>query len=254
MRQGRRQRASPLVTSAALLLRRTPIREADLVAELFSLELGRVSVVARGARKSQRRFGGALEPMHELRVELEERSEGLGVLMSAEIARPRLGLTSRLSALEVAGRALGWVREVAPPRLPEGGIWRACQLLLDALDQPAGGAQGEAAPPGVDDARALARFGLSLLDALGLTLVLDQCVACRRLCPEGQAAFISARRGGAVCRACGGAGLMISGATRGRLLGASGGAELMAEDAEPTIALVEEILRAHAGLRGGRAG
>ncbi|MCW5790920.1 MAG: DNA repair protein RecO [Polyangiaceae bacterium] len=233
--------------SAALLLRRTPIREADLVLELLSSALGRVSVVARGARKSQRRFGGALEPVHELMVEMEERGEGLGVLVAAEIARPRFGVIEQLGALTAAGRALAWVREVAPPRVPEDAIWSACQELLDALDR---GVAGTALEREAATQVALASFGMQLIEALGWGLTLDECVACRRPCPEGQAAFVSARRGGAVCRACGGAGLVIGGATRARLLGLSAGGALAAEDAEPAIALVEETLRVHAGLSG----
>ncbi len=248
MTRGARRAGAPLVRSAALLLRRTPIRESDLVVELLSAALGRVSVVARGARKSQRRFGGALEPVHELMVELEERGEGLGVLVAAEIVRPRFGVTADLGALTAAGRALAWVREVAPPRVPEEAIWSACEQLLGTLDR--GAAVGAALEREAAAQVALASFGMQLIEALGWGLTLDECVACRRRCPEGQAAFVSARRGGVVCRACGGAGLVVVGATRARLLGLSAGGSLAAEDAEPAIALVEETLRVHAGLGG----
>ena len=65
-----RSRATKSYETKALVLRRTPYREADLVVTLFTAELGQVSALARAARKSQRRFGGSLEPFHTLEVEL----------------------------------------------------------------------------------------------------------------------------------------------------------------------------------------
>ena len=56
----------------ALVLRRTAYGDADLVVSLFSEKLGQVSALARAARKSQRRFGGSLEPFHIVEVELDE--------------------------------------------------------------------------------------------------------------------------------------------------------------------------------------
>jgi DNA repair protein RecO (recombination protein O) len=79
---------------AALLLRRVPYGEADLVVTLFTEPLGRVAAVARSARRSSRRFP-ALEPMHLLRVGLElVPGRELGMLTEASLERPRLGLTA----------------------------------------------------------------------------------------------------------------------------------------------------------------
>ena len=91
----------------ALLLRRVELGETDLVLTLFTQKLGRISAIARGARRSTKRFGGALEPFFTLRVRLEERPRSeLFSLSEASLLRPRLGLLSELSRLEVAGRAL----------------------------------------------------------------------------------------------------------------------------------------------------
>ena len=47
------------------MLRSYPLREADLLVTLFTRLEGKVRGVARSAKKSKRRFGGALEP-HDL--------------------------------------------------------------------------------------------------------------------------------------------------------------------------------------------
>src|SRR2546429_9195324 len=54
------------------------MREADLLVTLFTRAEGKVRGVARSAKKSKRRFGGALEPLTYVRVYYDER-EGQGV-------------------------------------------------------------------------------------------------------------------------------------------------------------------------------
>jgi len=52
-----------LKQSDAIVLRTYPFREADLLVTLFTREEGKIKGVARSAKKSKRRFGGALEPL-----------------------------------------------------------------------------------------------------------------------------------------------------------------------------------------------
>lgn len=226
--------------SPGLLLSSRALGEADLVLQFFTRDQGRISVIARAGRKSRKRFGGALEPFHQLLLEFEDRGPDaeLGVLREASVQQARVGLVKHLENLEVAGRALGWVRHSLPQREPDLDVWRACAGLLDALD---------VASPGAGP-RLLAEFGFELCECLGWAPELDACVVCRRPCPDGQSAGISPARGGVVCRQCGGAQRVLRGPTRMRLLAGGDGARLTDEDAESVIALVEEILRAHAGL------
>ncbi|MCA9559134.1 MAG: recombination protein O N-terminal domain-containing protein, partial [Myxococcales bacterium] len=48
-------------STRAVVLRATPYRDHDLVVDLLGEQTGRVAALARSARRSQRRFGGALE-------------------------------------------------------------------------------------------------------------------------------------------------------------------------------------------------
>jgi len=54
--------------SEAIVLRTYPLREADLLVTLFTRAEGKVRGVARSAKKSRRRFGGALEPLTYVRA------------------------------------------------------------------------------------------------------------------------------------------------------------------------------------------
>src|SRR5215472_14801051 len=67
----------PLKDSEALVLRTYPMREADLLVTLFTRVEGKVRGLARSAKKSKRRFGGALEPLTYVRAfyDVKERQE-----------------------------------------------------------------------------------------------------------------------------------------------------------------------------------
>src|ERR1700760_1443275 len=63
----------PLKQSEAIVLRTYPLREADLLVTLFTRAEGKIKGVARAAKKSRRRFGGALEPLTLVRAHYDDR-------------------------------------------------------------------------------------------------------------------------------------------------------------------------------------
>ena len=215
--------------------------EADVVATFFTEARGVVSAIARAARKSSKRFG-VLEPLHLLRVTLEERSGAdLSHLVEAQLFRPRLGLLASLDRIEVASTALQWVRRASPPRVQEPMLWQDVNSLLEDLD----------AGPDPAVARAeLAAMGLRLLQGAGWGLQLSSCVRCGRACEASATACIDAAQGGLVCRACGGARLVLRPARRLALQAALDGepGSLTEDDVTCAIELVTETLRAHAAV------
>jgi DNA repair protein RecO (recombination protein O) len=211
-----------------------------LVVTFFTDSLGRISALARGARRSSKRFAGSLEPMHTLRVEVDERPSGeLFSLREATIHKPRLGLVASLESLEAAGRALSWLRKAAPVRTPEPLAWAAITRFLDDLERE----------PARHTER-LVELGMRLLSAFGWELELTRCVRCGKPCPLGQAALVSPERGGLVCRACGGGPVRLSGPLREGLLRAAAGEEdaLPKDEVAPALDLVERALATHVGI------
>ena len=263
MRRRGLTRAEPCVGSVrrietpALLVRSVLFGESDLVVTFFTKTEGKLSAMVRGARRSQKRFGGALEPIHGLAVRLADRGKELCSLEEARVERPRSGITGDLTRMDAAGHALRWVRHLCPPRTPEPVVWDALVAVLDALDgRPGSGDPVVATAP----AQHLAVFGLRLLAAMGYALDLVQCVSCGKPCPPGRSAFVDAVRGGLVCMTCGGARRTISADLRQAALALSspssqgrtptGPSErvLTAEEAGDLVDLVEEGLVAHASF------
>lgn len=222
----------------ALLVRSAPFGDADLMLTLFTEARGAVSAVARAARKSARRFP-ALEPMHLLRVGLEEKpGVDLASLTESAIARPRLGLVQDLERMDAAGVALRWVRRAAPPHHPEPAMWAEINALLDRLD---------ARDTSLSPRALLSGAGFRLLAAIGWGLDLARCVRCGRPCEDGASAYLDTAEGGLVCRACGGGRLLLRGERRARLLAASQGqeAELDEGDVKAALEIIDEALAAH---------
>jgi len=225
-----------------------PYGEADAVVTLFTEELGKVSAMARGARKSTRRFAAALEPLHALVVALDERPGAeLYGLREASVTRPRANLLRDLDRMSAAGQALRWVRAGSPPRTPEPEVWSELESLLERLDDPA-----DPLPPKTH----LAASGLRLLRYLGYGLELDACVRCGRRCDPARSAYVDAALGGLICQADGGGQSpshhLIDAATRQRLSAAARGrdAALLPDDTATALRLVDEALEAHAGVVG----
>lgn len=227
----------------ALVLAKVDFRDADLIVTAFTDQLGKVSALARGARRSQKRFAGRLEPMHTLRFELEEKPRGdLHTLKSSQIQNPRPTLLTELSRLTAAGKALSWVKKATTTHLSDPTLWHGLNQCLDDL--------GEEAPGDADDV--VAAFGLRLLDIMGWGIHFSACVSCGKSCPAGKAAWLNPERGGLVCRKCGGGPFQISGEAREALHRVASGLDSRAphELVALTQKVVERALGAHLGLQG----
>jgi DNA repair protein RecO (recombination protein O) len=97
--------------SEALVLRTYPLHEADLLVTLFTRAEGKVKGVAKSAKKSKKRFGGALEPLTHVVAHWEEKEkQELARLDSFEIISSPLASEVNYPRL----LALAYVAEVIP--------------------------------------------------------------------------------------------------------------------------------------------
>lgn len=227
---------------ACLLLRAVPYQESDVIATLFSEQHGKLTATAHGARNPRRNQNVILEPMHTLAFTADlSASTDRYTLRTCKLDTLRSRLTSRLDALDAAGRALRWIRIATPAMAPEPRVWSEITSLLDRLN--------DTTP--LDPRLELARMGLRLLDALGYTLDLERCVRCGKSCEPNRAAFLDPEAGGLVCRACGGGPVQIEGSARAAMLRVVAGDDVALSDLpEPddVAGWVDSALRAHANV------
>lgn len=226
--------------SDAFLLRAIDYRDADKIVTLLTEEHGKVGALARGARRSRKRFGGGLEPCHRLAVSFTFGRGELATLKEARVREAYPGLLTSLQRIQAAGRGLELVRRLCPEREPMPRLFEAVARYHAAL----------AASDAPDDV-ALA-FRARALALVGLAPGLDACGVSGAPCPPGQAALFDPERGTIVARAHGGGPLLVSGPTRALLKQAmgEGWTELEGWDdraRKQADELLLALLRAHVG-------
>src|SRR5580704_8838188 len=150
-----------------IVLKTTPLRESDLLVVLYTATRGRVTAVARGARRSQRRFAGALQLLVLARYQLGRRPRGeLWGLDSAEMVREWSALARDVVAVAHASYVVELVGALLPAEVPEP---RALDVVVAAWDSLAARGPSPAALRAVE---------LALLDLAGHRPALEACAAC----------------------------------------------------------------------------
>ena len=123
----------PAYTTDALILKTYTLGESDRIVVFLTRDRGKKRGVARNARQSRRRFGGALEPLTHGRVGYVERERR--ELVHVQYVEP---IRSPLAA--VHGEALGYagyfaelIDEWAPEADPNETMFRLGASMVDAM-------------------------------------------------------------------------------------------------------------------------
>src|SRR5215470_10219748 len=120
--------------SEAIVLRTYPMREADLLVTLFTRTEGKIRGVARSAKKSKRRFGGALEPMTYVRAfyDVKERQE-LVRLDACEVLESPLATEVSYARAVALAHVAELLDELLPDHESNDAIFRLTLSVLHAL-------------------------------------------------------------------------------------------------------------------------
>ncbi len=125
-----------LHTTDALILKTYVLGESDRIVVFLTRDRGKKRGVAKNARQSRRRFGGALEPMTCGRVTYRER-ERRDLVLLHDVAATRSPLTAPVST---DGTALGYVSyfaelldECAPENDPSETLFRLGVSMVEAM-------------------------------------------------------------------------------------------------------------------------
>ena len=177
----------------ALILRAVDVGESDRIVHLLVPDHGRVTAVAKGARRSTKRFSGTLDLFNHLRVSLHRRrGSAIGRLDQAVLVRHYAPLRCDSARFALACYLLELLDRLAP----EGGVRRDMQRLFRfALDS------FEAISTHHPDVALRTILELRALDALGVRPELRRCVGCGRELTDERVGFHVAD-GGPVCAAC----------------------------------------------------
>jgi DNA repair protein RecO (recombination protein O) len=234
---------SGLLKTEAIVLRSIRYGEADRILHLYTPAYGRLSAIAKGARRARSRFGARLEPFFHVRAVLHEGRGELLTVTSVDTVATHGGLRDHAATLDAAARACDAVTRLFETSDPHPEVFGLLANELALLHRD---------PAHARPANGLA-FRLKLLVAAGIVPQLAACAMCGET--EHLSGF-SGAAGGVVCNACEAASFSLGEEAYRFLVGALGsplaqapdGSELALRQVERAIGETAEH-HAHVHLR-----
>ena len=175
-----------LVESEAIVLRTYPLREADLLVTLFTRNQGKMRGVARSAKKSKRRFGGALEPMTYVQAFYDVREgQELARLDACEVLESPLATEVGYPRAVALAHVAEMLDELLPDHEANDAIFRLTLSVLHSLT-------------GSEIWMPVTYFELWLTRLVGFLPELTECVVCGQTL-NGSRAYFHALADGLMC-------------------------------------------------------
>ncbi|MFQ6033651.1 MAG: DNA repair protein RecO [Candidatus Bipolaricaulia bacterium] len=192
----------PPFKTEAVILRSTDFQERDRLVVFFSDGLGKMRGVAKGAKRSRRRFGANLDLLAHVRIQGFERPhQDLVRIEGADLLEYFEGIRRDLTGFALGCYLAEWVDGCTAERQP---IPKLLPLVLWVLSSLDAGEEGEGL---------LRIFEAKVLDLVGYRPELRRCVACGAELQRSSRVVVQVGRGGALCHRCAGGvkdGLVVS--------------------------------------------
>ena len=176
----------------AIVLRRYDYGESDRIVVFYTSDFGKLRGIAKGARRSRKRFSNTLELFCCSRI-LFSRSgrEGLALIEDSSVDCHFPAIRESLDKTLVASYLIDLTEQFTAEYKKNEALFRLLESFLHRIDA---GAVSEA----------LVRFfEIRLLRVIGYEPVLDQCVTCRTPVRNGAVCRFHPRAGGVKCESCG---------------------------------------------------
>jgi DNA repair protein RecO (recombination protein O) len=177
--------------SQAIILKTVPLGESDILVFFLTPEKGRIKAVAKGARKSMKRFVNCLDVFSLVRLEYSPRRTGdLFILQSGKLNNAFPGIRKDFKAMSGASFMVELTEALFPWGLADPDVF---ELLKGSLGRLSDSGSSESAVM-IFEIRAMALGGFGIR--------LEACTCCGRAYQnEGRAVFDQAA-GGIACLGC----------------------------------------------------
>ena len=180
----------PLYKTPAVILHTTPYGESDLIVTLYTLDFGKVKGIAKGAKRSRKRFANRLEIGSYVSVTyFEKESAGLVRLSNSDLIQPFSGLREDIHKLAWASYFIELVNEMTAEKIENKPVFRLLIAFLALVDK------------GILKEEIQRIFEMRFLSYLGYRPQLDHCTRCQKNA-SGEKFFFSPREGAVVCHSC----------------------------------------------------
>jgi len=184
----------PPVSTPAIMLRRIAYGDFDLIITFFSLNIGKITLMAKNAINSKKRFAGILEPFSVLQIVYSTpKGKGLSVLQEASLIQPftfiRQNITKTAYASYMAELLHDWTEEGHSHE----ALFDLFFYILRELDKPDS-----------TGAELSILFQMRFMAISGFQPGLSACIACRKPVDQmdQQVFAMDLKKGGLLCDPC----------------------------------------------------
>lgn len=177
-------------TNRAIVLRRVAYGDFDLIVTLFTSSRGKISVMAKAAKKSSKRFPGVLEPFALIQA-VCSKGRGLPILQEASLEHPLANIRSDVGKTAYASYWAEIVDIYLEENHPQPELYQLLSFTLIGLND------GERS----GDVWSIL-FVIRFLILAGLEPRFDRCCLCNTGIEQSAKLFFDLTKGGIVCEQC----------------------------------------------------
>ncbi len=177
--------------AVAIVIRLVEFSESSYVATLFTDEFGKLTGLAKGARRAKSAFENALDLLAVSRVVfLRRSSDAMDLLTEAKLERRFRAASRDLNRMNAGFYVAELLNALTDERDPQPDLFRRARGTLEALDDSG------------DVASEVLRFELASLRILGHWPAVDRCVECGQILSGGTRHAFGLLAGGTLCVRC----------------------------------------------------
>ncbi len=177
--------------TTGFILRCLNYGESDLIVTFYSFEFGKLKGIAKGAKRSKKRFANVFEPFSLTKIIFSRRNrDALALIESCDIIDHYHTIRQNLEKTLIASYFIDLADHFSPEGKKNEKVF---QLLVDFL-----------ALLGREDISdtAIRFFEIRLLKIAGFEPALDHCVSCKTSVTNGSSYYFYPKEGGIKCSHC----------------------------------------------------
>ncbi len=181
-------------STSAIVLRRIDYGDFDLILSLLTPSRGKLTVMAKAAKRSKKRFGGVLELFSDLEIVYSiGRSKGLPLLKEASLRYPYFNIRADIKKTAYASYWAELINHWVEEGQEQAALYTLLRYVLRELDQ------GD-----VPDELLSILFQMKFLSISGLCPNLNHCCTCKSAMEQlaDKAIVLDHAKGGLVCEDC----------------------------------------------------
>lgn len=175
----------------ALVLTKISYGESDKILRLFTLSNGKISAIAKGGGKSQKRFMNTLEPFNHIRVEYFKKvNKTMARIENADIIEANKGIEKSYKSLCTASFFAEFTDKLTKEGERNKALFYALKdIFVNVKDMEF-------------SSNDLIFHLLNILKITGFMPNFKSCVYCGKEVPDEEKIYFSRERGGIICKIC----------------------------------------------------